>query len=86
MRLCRAQVRYERVNKRTQQARAARQAATLRGMWQTKPVSWIDFAVAAAATAAAAGICSMWQPILEPAGARGAAAAATAAPAVGEPD
>ncbi len=58
------QLRFERVKQRARQAKAARQAQALRGMWQTKPVSWIDFAVAAATTAAAAGIFSLWQPIL----------------------
>jgi hypothetical protein len=65
--MLRCQVRFERVKQKTRQARAARQAQHLRGMWQTRTVSWVDFAVAAAATAAFAGIVTLWKPLISPA-------------------
>lgn len=58
------QVRFERLKQKTRQARAAQQARQLRGMWQTRTLSWIDVAVAAAATAAFAGIVTAWKPLI----------------------
>lgn len=72
------QVRYERLKQKTRQARAARQAQHLRSMWQTRAVSWVDFAVVAAATAAFAGIVTSWRPLLSPADAEPADTAAEA--------
>ena len=60
------QVRFERLKQKTRQARAARQAQQLRGMWQTRTLSWVDVAVAAAATAAFAGIVTLWKPLIMP--------------------
>lgn len=60
------QLRFERIKQRTRQARAARQAQHLRGMWQTRTLSWVDLAVAAAATAAFAGIVTLWKPLISP--------------------
>lgn len=59
--------RFERVKKRTQQARHVRQAQTLRKVWQTHGrVTWVDVAVAAATTATAAFLFSLWQPLMSP--------------------
>ena len=57
-------MRFERLKQKTRQARAAQQARQLRGMWQTRTLSWIDVAVAAAATAAFAGIVTAWKPLI----------------------
>lgn len=57
--------RFERIRLRTKQARAVRQAAVMRGAWQTRTgLVWADAFVAAAAAAAAVGLAAFWAPIL----------------------